>query len=362
MINRIIIVAPCLTMGGMERASASLANYFASEKLIVSYISIFKKPHFFILDQSIYLYEPPAELNNRRLNLFKTIWWLRKTIRKSHPSAVLVFNKFYGALVASSLILDKTPLLVSERSSPLYKWSTRIKVFNRLSFIMRSPQGIIAQTYIAADYQSKYYSTKTQIRVIPNAIRFVKLFPDIIRQKKILAVGRLTDPLKGFDRLIEAFAKLRNQEWLLIFAGGDEEGVLLKEQAKRLKVDHKVRFLGKVKNMDSIYAECGIFVIPSRSEGFPNALCEAMAAGLPCISFNFVAGPGEIITNGHDGLIVEDGNIDALSKSIEFLIEHPQERDRLGQNALKIRDRLKLEKIGHEYLNFILDAEGARTN
>lgn len=338
----------------MERASASLANYIASERIDVSYISIFKRPHFFKLDQSITLYEPPGELNKRRLNLFQTIWWLRKTIRQSHPSVVLTFNKLYGALAATSLILDRTPLIVSERSSPLYKWSARIKVFNRLSYLLRPPQGIIAQTIVASDYQRKYYSTRTKVRVIPNVLRFVRLCPEITRQKQILAVGRLTDPLKGFDRLIEAFAKIQNQSWLLIFAGGDEDGEYLKKQAKGLNVDHKVKFLGKVTDLDHIYAESGIFVIPSRSEGFPNALCEAMAAGLPCISYDFIAGPREIITNGYDGLIVEDGNTNALSEAIDFLIEHPKERVRLGQNALKIRDRFKLEKIGRDYLDFII--------
>lgn len=236
-----------------------------------------------------------------------------------------------------------------------------MRIFSCLVYLFLKPAGVIAQTNIAANYQKKIYSKKTKICVIPNALRNVQLYPDVKRQNLVLAVGRLKDHLKGFDRLIEAFALIKNKDWKLAFAGGDEEGEHLKNQARELGIYDRISFLGKVKDMDRVYAQAGIFVIPSRSEGFPNALCEAMAAGLPCISFDFVAGPRDIITDGLDGLLVEDGNIEALAQTIDFLIENPAERERLGQNALEIRERLKLEKIGKEHLDFILETKNGQT-
>src|SRR5690606_2343592 len=135
------------------------------------------------------------------------------------------------------------------------------------------------QTAIAATYQKKIYGEKIPIRVIPNALRPVTLYPEIRRKKWILAVGRFGDPLKGFDRLIKAFSKIHAHDWYLVFAGGDRDGEALKTLANELGVLERVLFLGKVIDLDRIYAEAGIFVIPSRSEGFPNALCEALAAG-----------------------------------------------------------------------------------
>lgn len=354
MAKKILIVGPCLSMGGIERSSSTLANLFSDSEHKISYVTIFRREHFFNLNKNIDLYEPPYELNRNKIIILKTIKWLRNTIKLINPDVIIVFNKFYGALVSFSILFLKIPYFITERSSPFYKWPFHIALFNRLAFSINPPYGVIAQTEIAAEIQRKFYSCKTQIEIIPNTLREVKLYPAVKRQNFVLAVGRLNDYLKGFDRLIEAFSYIKNKDWKLIFAGGDEEGQALKKLACKLGISDRVIFLGKVREIDRVYAKAGIFVIPSRSEGFPNALCEAMAAGLPCISFDFIAGPREIITHGYDGLIIENGNIKALSEAIDYLIEKPNERERLGHNALKIRKRLSQEKISKKYLDFIL--------
>jgi glycosyltransferase involved in cell wall biosynthesis len=340
-------------MGGMEQASANLANALQSLNVNVTYVSLFKQEIFFQLNSAIKFYEPES-FNIQKLNLFKSLRWIRNIINNENPEAIIVYNKLYSAIVQLALLGNKKNVFISERSSPTFKWNLTNAAFNKIVFSVTKPKGIIAQTKIAADYQKKYYGKKIPIKVINNVLREVKLYPDINRQNTILAVGRLNDNLKGFDMLVDAFAKLKNKTWILVFAGGDEEGNLLKEQAKFYKISERIKFLGKVKDIDKIYADAGIFVIPSRSEGFPNALCEAMAAGLPCISFDFIAGPREIISDGYDGLIVENGNIKALTETIDYLIENPLKRQRIGQNAMEIRERLKPERIGQEYLNFIL--------
>lgn len=102
---------------------------------------------------------------------------------------------------------------------------------------------------------------------------------------------------------------------------------------------------------------CRVFVLPSRNEGFPNALIEAMATGLACISFDCSAGPSEIITDGEDGILVEEGNVSELARQMQRLIDNEKEIARLGNNALAIRDRLSLEKIGKKFMKFIDELE-----
>ena len=89
-----------------------------------------------------------------------------------------------------------------------------MRAINKFAFSIKPPKGVIAQTNIAAEYQRKYFK-KSKVVVIPNSVREVQLFPEIKREKVILAVGRLNDYLKGFDLLIESFAKLKNQDWEL---------------------------------------------------------------------------------------------------------------------------------------------------
>lgn len=346
------MVGPALTMGGMERASVNLANSLSLLGASVSYIAVLKQQHFFKLNKEIRFYEPP-DFNVKKMSLLKTLFWLRNSIEREKPDKIIVFKKLYAALVLLSLAGTSYKVILSERSSPLYRWPFKIRMMSGIIFFLKSPEGIIAQTSIAAKYQRRYYGSKPKIKVIPNALREVQLYPEIQREKIVLAVGRLDDPLKGFDRLVEAFAVVKNHSWKLVFAGGDENGSKLKEQAKKLGVLDSVEFLGAVEDLDKVYARAGIFVIPSRSEGFPNALCEAMAAGLPCISFDFTAGPRDIIADGEDGIIVEDGNTKLLGERIRFLIENEDERKRLGENALKIKFRFNFERIGREHLDFI---------
>jgi glycosyltransferase involved in cell wall biosynthesis len=152
---------------------------------------------------------------------------------------------------------------------------------------------------------------------------------------------------------LESFAKLKNQDWELHIAGGDEEGEALKEQAERLGVINRIKFLGKVKDIDREYAKAGIYVIPSRSEGFPNALAEAMAAGCCCIAFDFVAGPRDIIVDGISGLIIENGNTTEMAKAIDYLIAHPEKRIQLRKEAIKIREKLNENLIAEKIKRFI---------
>ena len=327
--NKILIIAPCLAMGGIERASSNTANGLSELGANVYFLSLFKKEAFFKLNEGIEILEPQG-FNKTKLSLFKSILWIRKEVKRVNPEHILVFNKFYGAITALALLGTKYPYFLSERSSPLFVWRQPMRAINKFAFSIKPPKGVIAQTNIAAEYQRKYFK-KTEVIVIPNSVREVQLFPEIKREKVILAVGRLNDYLKGFDLLIESFAKLKNQDWELHIAGGDEEGEALKEQAERLGVINRIKFLGKVKEIDKCYAYAGMFVIPSRSEGFPNALAEAMTAGCCCIAFDFVAGPNEMITNGVDGILVPSGDTQKLAEAIDDLIVKDDFRDVLAQ-------------------------------
>lgn len=352
-LKSICIVGPSLKMGGMERASVNLANTLAKNGVRVTYIAFFRQTHFFQLHEKIMLHEPSG-FNETSLDIYRTIPWLRKTIKDTNPDKVLVFNKLYSAFTVLALIFTKYPVYISERSSPLYRWPRIQEWIARITFSLLKPRGILAQTNIAAQYQKKYYGDKVEIKVIPNAVRKIQYFPEIPREKIILAVGRLNDPLKGFDRLLQAFAKIDSSGWILQIAGGTlEEDPKLLEIYQKNNLQGRVQFLGKIAEMDRLYAKAGMFVIPSRSEGFPNALCEAMAAGVPCLSFDFIAGPRDIIQDGVDGFIVEDGNLDALGEKIIFLINEPEIRKTIGEKAVQNMKRFEAEKINHQIMDFL---------
>lgn len=340
-------------MGGMERASVNLANHIAKKGVKVHLITVFKKQHFFNPDSEVHIIEP-NNFNEEKLSFFKTLKYLRSNIKDINADATLVIGQFYGALTMLCSLGLRHNIYISERSSPLLIWPLKQRVVNQLAYFIKKPHGVVAQTTLAKEYQQKYYGSNVKIKVIPNALRKIEYFPDFQKENIILAVGRLDDSLKGFDLLIESFAQIKDLGWRLVFAGGDEYGEHLKNQARVNKVEDQIDFLGKVKNIDQVYAKAGIFVIPSRSEGFPNALCEAMAAGLPCISFDFIAGPSDIINHGVTGILVENGNTAVLAEQMKNLILNPQLRKKLGENAQQVKERFDADKISNDLLQFVL--------
>lgn len=337
-------------MGGMERASVNTANALIDYAQVV-FLSVLKKKHFYELNSEVTLIEPQG-FNVEKMSFLKTVCWIRTSVREYNPDIILVFNKFYAALTALAVMGVSTQLYISERSSPLYHWSWPFKLIHRLAFSLRPPDGVMAQTSIAAQYQKKYYS-KSDVVVIPNVLREVALYPEIKRENIILVVGRPNDYLKGIDMLIEAVSLLKNQDWTVHIAGGEVMDSGLHQMIEDYRLHDRVLFLGKIQDIDKHYASAGIYVIPSRSEGFPNALAEAMAAGCPCIAFDFIAGPRDMIIHQVSGIIVENGNVAKLAEAIDVLIASPEERQRLGKAAISIRQKLNKEVILQKMIKFL---------
>lgn len=351
--KKILIIGPCLSMGGMERASSNIANQLSTLDFQVIYLSIFKKNRFFELNPKILFEEPTDGSNVYSLNFLKTIKRIRKSVKYHQPDTILSFNKLYSAITAMAIIGIDVPFFISERSSPFFKWSLKIEFINKIAFMLKPPTGVMAQTNIAAQNQKKYYSN-SKIKVIPNIVREVQLQPNISREPFVLAVGRLNDHLKGFDRLFEAMA-ISKTKWPLYLAGGEPTSdVKLNTLIENNGLKERIHFLGKVADLDTLYARAGLFVIPSRSEGFPNALVEAMAAGVPCIAYNFIAGPQDIIEEGFNGILVREGDIQGLANAIDKLVLDPGKRLQLGTNALAVRETYKAEKIVKEISKFVL--------
>ena len=286
------------------------------------------------------------------MGFIKTIRYIRKEVKKIVPDAIICYTKFYAAIANLALLNTSYNVFVTERSSPLYHWPRKIEWFCKLSFTLRKPKGVISQTSIASKYHQKYYGN-TKYFVIPNAVRTINTYKEIEREPFILAVGRFHDSCKGFDLLVKAFNRLENKTWKLVFAGGSiEEGKYLLDLANP-EVTSRIEFLGVVKNMDALYARAGIFAIPSRSEGFPNALAEAMTAGCCCVSFDFVAGPRDLINNGVNGVLVEANNINSLAETLDNLISNSIQRQFLGINAQEIYKNLNGIVITKKYLSIL---------
>jgi GalNAc-alpha-(1->4)-GalNAc-alpha-(1->3)-diNAcBac-PP-undecaprenol alpha-1,4-N-acetyl-D-galactosaminyltransferase len=150
----------------------------------------------------------------------------------------------------------------------------------------------------------------------------------------ILAIGRL-HPQKAYDVLLDAFALLVSQapEWRLSCIGEGPLQEALQRQAERLNIAKQVTWHGRIGNPFAYYRSAEIFVMPSRYEGTPNALLEAMSCGLPVVVSDAASGPLEYVENEVSGLVVPVNHPQALAEALLRLIAAPDLRQRLGQAA-----------------------------
>lgn len=170
--------------------------------------------------------------------------------------------------------------------------------------------------------------------VIPNPLPFYPQQSSSCKEKRIISIGRLTKQ-KGYERLIEAWTKVneKHPDWEISIYGEGEDHDWLASLIKKNKIENNFKLCHPVKNIQDKYLESSIYVMSSRFEGFGLVLAEAMSCGVPCISFNCPFGPADIIKNGEDGLLVENGAIDKLADAICQLIENEKLRISMGHKA-----------------------------
>ena len=346
----ICFISHGLAGGGMERALTSLANHFAVKGYDVTIINLYKTEVFFELDTRIKIIWPNFPRNNKLLYIFRIIPFIRKEIIKDNPEVIFSFGETFNSYVVIATRFLGIRLVLTNRMWPSLKLGFPIDQANWLFY--RFADGIIAQTNKAREIIS-VRSPNKNIVVIPNAVKTIDV--EITDKKnQIVSVGRLSHA-KGHIELIKAFALLSNKHWELHLVGDGPERKFLEKEAEILEVSEKVIFHGHLKDFSEILAESSIYVLPSKFEGFPNSLVEAMSVPLACISSDCVAGPRDIINNNVNGVLYKTGDVEELTVALSRLIENPDLRNRLALEAYKVREQFHFEKIAQLYSDFIFN-------
>lgn len=341
--------------GGNENVLAVLANFFHRKDIQVHYIIVYNLKEFQCLEPGIKVYKPKLKrkgVGKIKYN-FLAFRFVRKTVNSIKPDVILSYGEHLNSYILLSLLFTPYPHYISDTGSPNLHHSFIMRVLKKNLYPQAA--GVIAQTNVAAEQKRKLLGNAANIRVIPTPARMLKMYPTIARENYIVYTGRLHIE-KGVDNLIEIFSQIPNKEnWKLLITGSGLHEQLFRSQVDKLNMQSKICFLGIVDNLDKLLAKCKIFVLASHAEGFPTSVLEALCAGLPVISYDCVAGPSEMIVDNENGFLIPVGDKTTFANKLSYLMNNEKERTRLGKNAEKVYEKFKLEVVGQQYLDFLLE-------
>lgn len=358
--KRLLFFVSSMQGGGAERVAALLCNYWAGSGHAVTLVPTYsgRGECLYPLDEPVrlkYLADRVGSTRKSPVTLLRRFWAMRGLVRELQPDAVVSFLSHVNvAALLAARGLD-VPVVVSERTYPpvmsigpvwprlrrrVYPWASTV--------VMQTQRGC---EWLLREVPG------ARVTVIPNPCSYPlpvakpKVAPSewISSDRRVLlAVGRLGEE-KGFAGLIEAFAPLaaRFPEWDLVIVGEGDERSILEAMIQELGLRGRVVLPGRAGNLAEWYLRAELYVVSSRFEGFPNTLLEAMAHGVPAVSFDCDTGPAEIIRDGVDGRLVDpESGPDGLGSALADMMGDDSERARMAGEAVSARDRFSLARIG----------------
>lgn len=357
--KRIALIIPSLESGGMERVMCELANYFSCLSGISCYLILYgKSPEiFYSLSNNVKVIKRDFQFDNKKriLMVFKTMYFIRRSVKRINPDVVLSFGEYWNNLVLFSLTGLSYSIFISDRSNPLIKLG---KIHDNIRrCLYPKARGFIAQTKISYEI-NKIRFPKLNIITIGNPIREINGHLSIKREKIVLSVGRLINS-KNFNRLIDIFSSINDPDWRLIIIGADSNkqsnSIYLNRKIKELKMESRIFLVGSQKDVDEFFLKASIFAFTSSSEGFPNVLCEAMSAGLPVVAYDCTAGPSDIIIDGKNGFLIPLFDDYLFIEKLKFLMNDDTARENMGKFARESVSKFSIEKIGYSFFKFLFN-------
>ncbi len=335
---KIVFIVKQLANGGAEREAVAFANELVKMGEEVHVVSIVDLKDDYVMDKRVHRHL----LHGNRITIPKlkgasNQLLMAALLREIHGDVVLPFYVTFHLAV----LLSGSRLIYTVRTN-LEKELPKKSDYFRRKLVCRFAEGIWIQT----EEQRHFFAEKLQNKLFEVHNILDNRFLQIHKQPsdkimRFISVGRL-QPQKNQRLLIDAFGKMirrtGNVLATLTIYGRAHSDFLWQEKELRAQVEEpglkdRVFLQGWVKDIEKRYEEADAFVLSSDYEGCPNALMEAMAAGLPCISTDCPTGPSMLIESGKNGLLVPVGNAEALSRAMQYLIENPLEADRLGKAA-----------------------------
>lgn len=335
--------------GGVERMAIAMMNEFCRRGHAVELLSwdaADAQPHYEVDERVVWHKLDMGDANKKAslgLRLRRQLA-MRKLLKQIRPDTMIAFQHGPFLTVAMASLGLGIPVIAAERNAP--QRFDHLRAGKHRNLIYQTFRLATRITVQMDDYAAAYPDyLKSRIVSIPNPVLPASMTARPAgtedKEKILLTVGRLSYQ-KNQASLIQAFDMLaaRYPQWHLQIVGAGEDEGKLRQQAEETGLGGRIEFVGAVKDVSAFYCRAHLFCLPSRWEGFPNALAEAMAHGLPVVGFADCAGVGQLIDQGRSGSLAPgNGDTAALAAVLAALMSDDALRARMGEAASASMER-----------------------
>lgn len=341
--NITFIIASLEGFGGTNRVATLLANGLSSYHDI-TILSRYSIKNTYPLNSEV------KDIKFTGNNLF-FVWQCKKYINDKNPDVVVIhtMSKLTPAILGVRI---KTEVIWSlehisfDFHNQIFKYLRR-KLYKKLDKVVT----------LTHEDAKNYTFIADKVSVIANSNPLpIRQSFDNLNSKIVVSIGRLTTQ-KGYDLLIKAWSLVnkKHPDWSLYIYGEGEDKTKLEGLITRSNLQN-ITLKGITNNVKSIYDAAAFYVMSSRFEGFGMVLIEAQSRGLPIVSFDCPSGPAEIVHHGIDGILVENGNVSALTNAMIDMIESPHLRKEMAVEALQSAQTYHIDKVVEEWLKLLANA------
>lgn len=337
---------------GLERVLSIKASYLAD---VLGY-----EVHILVLNHNdsevFYPFSPKIVLHDISVygNPFdyikKYISGIRSVIKIVNPDVISVCDDGLKGFFVPKLLTRKIPIIYERHVSKVIELgdhpSFMKKITTSIKFALMNYLGRSFDRFVVLTNDNCKEWQLNNLQVISNPLSFFPEESSSLQNKKVIAVGKHGFQ-KGYDRLLQSWKIIQEQypDWKLSIYGAIAPSGSLSALARQLEIDTSVEFYEPVKNIEAKFLESSVFAFSSRFEGFGMVLIEAMACGVPCVSYDCPCGPSEIISDNEDGFLIENGDTKMFAEKLLLLIENENLRKVMGTKAKENVKRYLPEKI-----------------
>lgn len=351
--KRIMFVIHALGYSGAGKMIVYLANYFSKIGYdVVLYVQEQEGKHY-DMESGVRVYQETQFFRNYYTRHFRQIFQLRRRVKEIKPDIVISFRTNQNALAVLATRGRNIPVIVSERGDP-YQYSDIVAKLK--TWVINKAEGGVFQTKKAMQYYGKDLQERSVVIYNPNTV--VGIEQPEKRNNEIAYVGRFDIHQKRQDLAVDAFSLVADviPDIKLVFYGAGKAQEQIKERVVHLGLENRVIFKGLVKDIPNSIKDSRLFLMTSDFEGMPNALIEAMACGLPCVSTDCSpGGASELITSGENGIVVPCGDAKAIADAMIHMLQSPEQAEVMGKKAQYVTELLHPDVIYGKWEKYVLN-------